>query len=232
MSELSQNLNYYQEFEKQLKIVDKESGISGRKPTLLLQACCCPCSSHCLEVLTSHFDVTVFFYNPNIDEVTEFQKRLDELYRFTKEADFALDVKVVEGPYEPEVFYEMAKGREDLPERGERCYDCYELRLRKTAEYGLEHGFDYFSTTLSISPYKVARWINEIGMKLEEELRASSKDEKGEITFLFSDFKKKNGYKRSIELSEEYGLYRQDYCGCVFSKRDRDLKKGNIDIKE
>ncbi|SEQ00004.1 hypothetical protein SAMN02910369_01011 [Lachnospiraceae bacterium NE2001] len=213
----NQSLNYYQEFEKQLVTVDGITAETQRKPTLLLQACCCPCSSHCLEVLTSHFDVTVFFYNPNIDELEEFKKRLDELYRFTREADFALDVKVVEGPYEPEVFYEMAKGREDLPERGERCYDCYELRLRKTAEYARDQGFDYFSTTLSISPYKVARWINEIGMRLEAELQAS--------TFLFSDFKKKDGYKRSIELSEEYGLYRQDYCGCVYSRRDRDAKR-------
>lgn len=213
--------NYYIEFEKQINEIDKmlsESTDSApKKPSLLLQACCCPCSSHCLEVLADHFDITVFFYNPNIDEKDEFQKRLDELYRFTKEADFALDVKVVEGPYESEVFYEMAKGREDLPERGARCYDCYELRLRKTAEYAKEQGFDYFSTTLSISPYKNAEWLNEIGLRLEKEYRAS--------TFLFSDFKKKNGYKRSIELSEEYGLYRQDYCGCVFSKRDRDMKK-------
>ena len=220
-------INYYQEFEKQIKNADAEIESTGRKPTLLLQACCCPCSSHCLEVLTSHFDVTVFFYNPNIDEVEEFQKRLDELYRFTKEADFALDVKVVEGPYEPEVFYAMAKGREDLPERGERCYDCYELRLRKTAEYAREHGFDYFSTTLSISPYKVARWINEIGMKLESDMREAASDIDGIPSFLFSDFKKKNGYKRSIELSEEYGLYRQDYCGCVYSRRDRDMKKNS-----
>lgn len=225
--------NYYIEFEKQIDEIDKkyltrvETRVEKntekdtkndiKKPSLLLQACCCPCSTHCLEVLVDHFDITVFFYNPNIDEKDEFQKRLDELYRFTREADFALDVKVVEGPYEPEVFYEMAKGREELPERGARCYDCYELRLRKTAEYAKEHSFDYFSTTLSISPYKNAEWLNEIGLRLEKEYGAS--------TFLFSDFKKKNGYKRSIELSEEYSLYRQDYCGCVFSKRDRDKKK-------
>ena len=123
----------------------------------------------------------------------------------------------------------MAKGREMLPERGERCYDCYELRLRRTAEYALENHFDYFSTTLSISPYKNANWLNEIGMKLETEMRdrglaenAGSAEDVEVPIFLFSDFKKKNGYKRSIELSNEYGLYRQDYCGCVFSKRDRD----------
>ena len=210
------SVNYYIEFEKQLNEIESRADL--KKPRLLLQACCCPCSSHCLEVLAGYFDITVFFYNPNIDEREEFQKRLDELYRFTREADFALGVKVVEGPYEPEVFYEMAKGREDLPERGARCYDCYELRLRKTAEYAKENGFDYFSTTLSISPYKNAEWLNEIGLRLEKEYGASA--------FLFSDFKKKNGYKRSIELSEQYGLYRQDYCGCKFSKRDRDAKRG------
>ena len=217
------NKNFYAEFEKQIEDVSKLS----KRPKLLLQACCCPCSSHCLEVLEGYFDISVYFYNPNIDEKQEYEKRLEELKRFTREADFALDVKVIEGDYEPELFYEMAKGRENLPERGERCYDCYKLRLRKTAEYARDHGYDYFSTTLSISPYKNAEWLNEIGMELEWEMRETSgraEDVKSPI-FLFSDFKKKNGYKRSIELSEEYGLYRQDYCGCVFSKRDRDLKK-------
>ena len=217
-------MNYYQEFEKQLKNVeDKET-----KPTLLLQACCCPCSSHCLEVLEGYFDISVYFYNPNIDERQEYDKRLDELIRFTQEAPFARDVSIIEGDYEPEVFYEMAKGREELTERGERCYDCYKLRLRKTAEYAQSNGFDYFSTTLSISPYKVASWLNEIGMELETQMRREMEEEgvgKKVPIFLFSDFKKKNGYKRSIELSEEYGLYRQDYCGCIFSKRDRDKKK-------
>ncbi len=206
--------NYYIEFEKQIKNIKE----SGEKPSLLLHACCCPCSSHCLEVLEKYFSITVFFYNPNIDEWEEYSKRLEELRRFTKEAEFALDVKVVDGDYEPEKFYEMAKGREDLPERGARCYDCYRLRLKKTADYARENGFNYFSTTLSISPYKNAEWLNEIGMELEREM------ENGPV-FLFSDFKKKNGYKRSIELSQQYGLYRQDYCGCKFSKRDRDLKK-------
>ena len=203
--------NYYMEFERQLSEIKN----TGKKPRLLLQACCCPCSSHCLEVLYGYFDITVFFYNPNIDELKEYQKRLDELKRFTKVADFAIDVKVIDGGYEPEVFYEMAEGREELPERSERCYDCYQLRMRKTAEYALENGYDYVSTTLSISPYKNAVWINEIGIKLEQEIG---------VSFLFSDFKKKNGYQRSIELSKEYDLYRQDYCGCVFSKRDHEAK--------
>lgn len=222
-------MNYYIEFEKQMKMLEE----AGEKPKLLLQACCCPCSSHCLEVLSGHFDITVFFYNPNIDDSKEYEKRLQELYRFTEQAPFTLNVKVIDGDYEPEVFYEMAKGREDLPERGARCYDCYELRLRKTAEYALKNGYDYFSTTLSISPYKNSDWINEIGIRLENELRDSMKkeneqeicvDENIVPKFLFSDFKKKNGYKRSIELSQEYGLYRQDYCGCVYSKRDHEKK--------
>ena len=216
---VNMGINYYVEFEKQIKKLKEE----GRKPTLLLQACCCPCSSHCLEVLNGYFDITIFFYNPNIDDRDEYDKRLSELYRFTSEAPFALDVKVVDGDYEPEVFYEMAKGREELPERGARCYDCYKLRLRKTAEYALENNYDYFSTTLSISPYKNSDWINEIGMELENEMRDNS-DGREVPVFLFSDFKKKNGYKRSIELSQEYGLYRQDYCGCVYSKRDHERK--------
>ena len=223
--------NYYIRFKEQIEEADK----SDKRPSLLLHACCCPCSSHCLELLVSHFDITVFFYNPNIDEQPEYQKRLDELYRFTKEADFARDVKIIDGGYDPEPFFEMAKGREDLPERGARCYDCYKLRMQKTIEYATENGFDYFSTTLSISPYKNAEWLNEIGMELERKQRAESEarveaqadSEADSIipTFLFSDFKKENGYKRSIELSKEYNLYRQDYCDCKFSKRDRDKKK-------
>ena len=205
--------NYYQRFEKQLKEISEEKS----KPRLLLHACCCPCSSHCLEVLSDYFDITVFFYNPNIDENEEYKKRLDELYRFTKEAEFALGVKVIDAGYSPEVFYEMAKGREDLPERGARCYDCYRLRMEKTAGYAHTEGYDYFTTTLSISTYKNAEWINEIGAELEKEFQGTR--------YLYSDFKKKDGYKRSIELSQEYGLYRQDYCGCIFSKREHEMKK-------
>lgn len=209
-------MNYYQEYEKQIEVVSQKDD----KPSLLLHACCCPCSSHCLEVLTDYFDVTVFFYNPNIDELEEYDKRLQELERFTREAPFARGVRIVAGRYEPEVFYEMARGREMLPERGERCYDCYRLRMEESYKYALEHQFDYFSTTLSISPYKNAEWLNEIGMELERKNRDHSDDEKIPV-FLFTDFKKRDGYKRSIELSREYNLYRQDYCGCIFSRRDR-----------
>ena len=212
------NKSFYAEFEKQIESVSE----LGEKPRLLLQACCAPCSSHCLELLEKYFDITVYFYNPNIDDREEYVKRLEELKRLTQEAEFAHDVKVVDGDWEPEVFFEMAKGREDLPERGERCYDCYKLRMKKSALYAKEHGFDYFSTTLSISPYKNSDWINSIGMELEEEMRRAAVDaEAGSVpVFLFSDFKKKDGYKRSIQLSREYGLYRQNYCGCIFSKRD------------
>jgi hypothetical protein len=214
----------YQKFEKQLDEVDALTS----KPKLLLHACCCPCSSHCIELLEKHFDITVFFYNPNIDEIDEYEKRLEELLRFSKEAEFAKNIKIVRGEYEPQVFHEMARGMENLPERSERCYKCYELRLRRTAEYALENGFDYFTTTLSISPYKNADWINEIGMRLESELRGTASEPDSSIKdipiFLFSDFKKKNGYKRSIELSAEYNLYRQDYCGCVYSKMEKERK--------
>ena len=212
--------NYYIHFAKQLEKIDKED-----KKKLLLHACCCPCSSHCLEVLSQHnFEITIFFYNPNIDEKEEYIKRYEELIRFTKEADFASNVKIIDGGYQPDIFFDMAKGLENLPERGKRCYLCYEMRLKKTFEYAKDNGYDYFSTTLSISPYKNAEWLNEIGKRLEEENSRSS-DIKDNVKFLYSDFKKKNGYKRSIELSEEYNLYRQNYCGCIFSKQERKRKE-------
>ena len=207
--------NYYKRFEEQLN--------QSTRDRLLLHACCCPCSSHCLEVLAGHFDITVFFYNPNMDTEEEYQKRFAELVRFTEQAPFAREVKLVEAPFAPEEFEDIVRGREMEPERGSRCYDCYRLRLRRTAEYAAEQGYDCFSTTLSISPYKNAEWLNEIGLRLEQELRERQAEAP---YFLFSDFKKKNGYKRSIELSEEYGLYRQDYCGCRYSRAERDRKRG------
>ena len=216
------NANYYMLFEKQVK----EASECSEKPKLLMHACCCPCSSHCIELLSEIFDITIFFYNPNIDEKEEYDKRYGELIRLTEEADFAKNVSLVYGDYEPEKFYEMARGREKLPERSERCYDCYRMRMEKTVEYAVKNHFDFFTTTLSISPYKNADWINEIGINLENELAEKSETE-DYPKFLFSDFKKKNGYKRSIELSKEYDLYRQDYCGCVFSKAERDRKKAD-----
>jgi hypothetical protein len=177
---------------------------------LLLHVCCAPCSSHVLETLENLYEITAYFYNPNITENREYVKRISELKRFVSEAEFAKNVKVAEGEYEPQRFFEMSKGLEDEPERGRRCYKCYELRMRRAAEYAKENGYDIFTTTLSISPHKNAAWLNEIGERLSSEIG---------IEYLYSDFKKKNGYARSIELSREYNLYRQNYCGCIYSRR-------------
>ena len=188
---------------------------SGKKPRLLLHACCAPCSSRCLEVLDGIYEITVYFYNPNIAPEKEYRFRLSELRRFVGEAGYG-EVAIDAPDYDPAPFDEMAKGLESLPEGGERCRRCYELRLRKTAEAALSGGFDAFTTTLSISPHKNAVWLNEIGLALGEEFG---------VPWLCSDFKKKDGYKRSIELSAEYGLYRQDYCGCRFSRAERERIK-------
>lgn len=194
-------MNYSKELEK---IIDSNS---GNRPSLLLHACCAPCSSYVLEYLNSHFDITLFFYNPNIYPKEEYQKRLDELKRLVREME--LDIKIIESDYEPNEFFEISKGLEKLPERSERCKRCYRLRLEKTAAYAQKGEYDYFCTTLSISPHKNADWINEIGNELSDTY---------DIPFLPSDFKKKNGYIRSIVLSRKYNLYRQNFCGCVFSK--------------
>ncbi len=199
---------------------DKLNTFTQNKPKLLLHVCCAPCSSYVLEYLFEKYDITIFFYNPNITSENEHEKRLNELRRFLTEAPFAKNVKIIETSYTPERFMEMSKGLENEPERGARCYKCYELRMRETARYGKENGYDIFTTTLSISPHKNATWLNEIGQNLCQFYG---------IDYLYSDFKKKNGYARSIELSKEYGLYRQDYCGCEFSKRESE-KRRNKDI--
>lgn len=182
-------------------------------PRLLLHSCCAPCSSYVLEYLRQHFEITVFYYNPNISMEAEYQKRVEEQKRlinaYNQLPDSGYSISIIEGDYEPEVFYAAAKGLEQCPEGGERCFACYELRLRKTAELAKKQDYDYFATTLTISPLKNAAKLNEIG----ERLAAAC-----QIAWLPSDFKKKNGYKRSIELSAEYELYRQNYCGCVYSK--------------
>lgn len=191
-------------------ILDKEIDkikASATRPTLLLHACCAPCSSYVLEYLAQIFDITLYFYNPNISPESEHLFRFEELNRLVNE--MGVDVKVMGTDYEPEVFFEMAKGMESLPEGGERCFKCYELRLNKTAIAAKENGFDYFTTTLSISPHKNAAKLNEIGEILSE---------KTGVKYLFADFKKRGGYKRSCELSQEFNLYRQNYCGCIFSK--------------
>lgn len=203
-----QNANYYQMMESQLSRICGENTQTNKK-RLLLHCCCAPCSSHCLSVLAEYFYITAYFYNPNITEYNEYIKRFDELNRFVHEVYVqGVDVELAE--YEPEVFLDMAKGREDLPERGARCYDCYMLRLDKSASYAKEHGYDIFTTTLSISPHKNVQWLNEIGEFVSR---------KYSIEYLFNDFKKKDGYRHSIQLSKEYGLYRQNFCGCEFSKK-------------
>ena len=180
--------------------------------SLLLHACCAPCSSTVLERLGNFFKISILYYNPNITNEDEYLKRLEEIKKFTSGFKTKYSVTVIPGRYDPLEFFDIARGLEKEPERGKRCYKCYLLRLEETAKIAKEMGFDYFTTTLSLSPYKDANWINEIGSDLEE---------KYNVSFLYSDFKKKNGYKRSIELSHEFNLYRQDYCGCVYSVRDK-----------
>ena len=180
--------------------------------SLLLHACCAPCSSTVLERLGNFFKITILYYNPNITDKDEYEKRLDEIKKFTSSFKTKYKIEVIAGRYEPREFFDIARGLEDEPERGRRCYKCYKLRLEETAKIAKELNFDYFTTTLSLSPYKDAKWINEIGESLQKIYN---------VNFLYSDFKKKNGYKRSIELSHEFNLYRQDYCGCVYSVRDK-----------
>lgn len=185
--------------------------IGNSKPKLLLHSCCAPCSSYVLEYLSKIFDITVFYYNPNIYPESEFEFRSREQQRLIEQMELENCVCVVCCDYDSEEFYKAVKGLENCPEGGERCVKCFELRLNKTAQYAKNHGFDYFTTTLTISPHKNSTLINEIGGRIAE---------KTGVKYLFSDFKKKNGYKRSCEISAEYGLYRQNYCGCVFSKNN------------
>ena len=188
----------------------------GRVPRLLLHACCAPCSSYVLEYLSAYFLITVFYYNPNIYPEEEYRKRVQEITRLVNSMEFEHPVKLIEGRYDPQEFFRMAKGLEEVREGGSRCMGCYELRLKESAEIAVAGGFDYFTTTLSISPMKNAQKLNEIGQRVGEEYG---------VQYLLSDFKKKNGYKRSIELSGIYGLYRQDYCGCEFSYKARQAEK-------
>ena len=185
---------------------------AGQAPRLLLHSCCAPCSSYVLEYLSEYFSVTVFYYNPNIFPAEEYEKRVKEQEALILRLPAKHRISFLEGPYEQERFYEMAKGLELEPEGGERCFRCYHLRLLEAAQMARAGAFDYFTTTLSKSPLKDAEKLNEIGEKFAREYG---------VAYLNSDFKKRNGYKRSIELSREYGLYRQDYCGCVYSLRER-----------
>ena len=196
--------------EKTLKALQAED----KRPSLLLHSCCGPCSSYVMEYLAQYFDITIFYYNPNISPAAEFQFRAEEQQRLIHE--MGLGVKFQLGTYEPERFFALAKGHEAEPEGGERCFKCYRLRLEEAARAAKAGGFSYFTTTLSISPLKNAAKINEIGEELAEIYH---------VQHLPSDFKKKNGYKRSIELSHEYDLYRQNYCGCVYSRREAENRK-------
>lgn len=202
-------INYQKELEKVIAANEQKH----IKPTLLLHACCAPCSSYVLEYLSDYFSITIDFYNPNIYPQEEYDYRAEELKRLIQEMNLDSKVDIVIEEYSAKEFFDIAKGVEHVPEGGERCFRCYELRMRRAAAIAQSKGYDYFTTTLSISPMKNADKLNEIGRKLSDEFG---------IAYLFSDFKKKNGYKRSIELSKEYHLYRQNFCGCVYSKnRDR-----------
>ncbi|MCY6959167.1 epoxyqueuosine reductase QueH [Clostridium brassicae] len=196
------------------KILDKkleEIKALDKVPSLILHSCCAPCSSYVLEYLSEFFDITIFYYNPNIHPENEYRKRVQEQKEFIAQLPTKIKINFIEEHYNTQEFFDIAKGLEEEREGGTRCFKCYELRLREAAKKAKKLNFDYFTTVLSISPHKNAEKINEIGEKLAKEL---------DIKFLNSDFKKKNGYKRSIELSKEYNLYRQNYCGCVYSQRN------------
>lgn len=213
MAENQPKINYQRILDETIAKQQKE----GVVPTLFLHACCAPCSSYVLEYLSQFFDITIFFYNPNISPEDEYVHRVEEVKRLVSELPMVHPAKVVEGKYDPERFYAMAKGLELVPEGGERCFQCYRLRLEEAAIEAKKGGYDYFTTTLSISPLKNAEKLNSIGKELSEQYG---------VLYLFSDFKKKNGYKRSVELSAEYHLYRQNFCGCVYSKAEAARRNG------
>lgn len=209
-------INYQRELEKKLDELAAADRLGER---LLLHSCCAPCSSYCMEYLRKYFRITVFYYNPNISMEPEYIKRVEEQKRLIEAYNRqgcgyeGYKIEILEGDYEPDKFFDIARGLENCPEGGSRCFLCYELRLKKTADAAREGGFPFFATTLTISPLKNAQKLNEIGKALEQEYN---------VEWLPSDFKKKNGYKRSIELSNEYGLYRQNYCGCIYSKTGKE----------
>lgn len=204
--------NYQKELDKITEQIKIEIENGGSKRKLLIHSCCAPCSSYCLLYLSEFFDITCYFYNPNISPESEYVKRAEEITRFitTVNDEYNLNIKLIKGEYDPERFYALTKGMEDIPEGHERCFVCYRMRMEEAAKVALSEGAEYFTTTLSISPLKNAGKINEIGEELSEIYS---------VAHLPSDFKKKNGYKTSVELSKKYDLYRQDYCGCVYSRR-------------
>ena len=211
---MTETINYQLLLDQTLK----EIADSGNVPKLLLHSCCAPCSSYCLEYLSDYFSITVLYYNPNIED-EEFERRYREQVRLVSELETKHPVSVVRGVHNTDLYYNAVAGHENDPEGGERCRICFELRLDEAARFAKENGFDYFTTTLSISPLKDARLLNSIGRQMSERYG---------IRYLYSDFKKKNGYLRSIELSKEHSLYRQDYCGCVYSKGQKMSDKKTV----
>lgn len=205
--------NYQKELDQRIQKNQEE----GKVPTLLLHSCCAPCSSYVLEYLSQYFEITVFYYNPNITSPEEYEHRVEEQKRLISQMPTVYPVRFMEGAYEPSRFTQAVKGLEHIPEGGERCFACFALRLSETAKQAQKMNVDFFTTTLTISPLKNAEKLNEIGEQMAREYPGTC--------FLNSDFKKKNGYKRSTELSREYELYRQDYCGCIYSKLEREKQK-------
>lgn len=208
-------------FDKLLEELIQKNKEKAIVPTLLLHSCCAPCSSYVLEYLSKYFKITVFYYNPNISPEDEYLKRKEEQTRLIQEMKTVYPVQILDCDYDNFLYEEAIQGLENEPERGSRCTICFRMRLEKTAQVASQEHFDYFGTTLTVSPYKNAKLLNEMGRQMENTYS---------VKFLFSDFKKKNGYKRSIELSQEYHLYRQDYCGCKYSKLERErllLEKKN-----
>ena len=203
---MAQNVNYQKKLDKLISEIS-EKNIT---PTLLLHSCCAPCSSYVLTYLAEYFKITVFYYNPNIYPESEYVYRVNEVKRLIEELPVKNKISFIEGEYNPDLFFEAVKGLENENEGGERCFKCYDLRIKEASEIAKREGFDYYTTTLSISPHKNAEKLNEIGEKYADE----------NTRHLPSDFKKKNGFKESVRLSEKYNLYRQNYCGCVFSKRN------------
>lgn len=205
-------MNYNKVMEEEIETILK----SGEVPRILLHSCCAPCSTHVIDTLSPYFDITVLYYNPNIEPYEEYEKRKQEEVRFISEYQAKNKLDILDVQHENELFREMARGLEDVPEGGARCIKCYYLRMEKTAKLAREHRYDYFATTLTVSPLKNSQKLNDIGRILSEQYG---------IQYLYSDFKKKEGYKHSIEMAREYDLYRQDYCGCVFSKEQREKEK-------
>ena len=203
-------------YQKELEKIIEQIAAEDKTPSLFLHSCCAPCSSYVLEYLSQYFCITVFYYNPNIYPEEEYYKRVKEQQHFIEQLPVKHPISFLEGEFHPEEYYEAVKGLEKEPEGGKRCRVCFSLRLRRAAEEAKKIGADYMTTTLTISPLKNAAKLNEIGENLAKT---------GQSKWLFSDFKKKNGYKRSIELSKEYDLYRQDFCGCIFSKVEREQNK-------